>query len=1604
MEFYGNLIKYLTILRLPRTRLELDAIIDAHPSVGGNTTATGLTAILSADSITLPADSSGNVISFVDAVTTMTVLVGVNNDTVNWSFTRVNSAGMSSTLVGPALSVTAMSVDTGYVDITATRSGYSSLTKRFTVTKARAGTTGPPGESGGSVTPDLTAPPTPSGLTAAAGISQFTVQWTQPTFTEGHGHKATIIYAIPKDPGDPTLPTFLSTAALATVASPLNVVSIPSNPATRWHIWAKFLSNDGVLSSTPAGGTNGVTVTTGQDVSTLLTALTGAVTASQLHTTLGARINLIDGSGSLTGSVNQRIATETGARITAISTEVSDRNSAIASSAVTLSADYVARDTATLNSANTYASSYVNSYTLSTASINSAIASNITTLSAAIGNAGQNLLSNSSLEVDYDSNGVASGWSSYSNTESVTLSRVGGRLGGFAQRVSWAVTNTSTKGILTGSSLTEGGITGGVRGGWVGSKTYVVSWFARSTTGITTTMGLQWNIFPTTTVTLLNPALSSSWQRYAFKITTSASPETNGNLFLSIAYSAAVIGSVDFDDVQVQEGDLLTGYGQADQPNLAAAVQTETTARVSGDAANASAITTVQSTITNGPAALFAPFLSWEMNGSLGSWYGHPTYFASFTAGTYTSIAVASSSGDLIIRRDLSASEQFVGALYDKVRIRLRRTSGTGWDGHLYYGTVSGHGESGSYFKGIPEPVWDSNGWAVAEFDMASLTAGGSDWITSTINLLRLDLARLGNGSSGVTYEIDWIAVGARAPGVASAAVQQEISTRATQTGELYAQYTVKIDVNGYVSGFGLASTANNTGTASSTFEIRADRFAISNPAGPGAGIVSVVPFIVQTTSTTIGGVAVPAGVYMDTAYIRNGTISSAKIADLSVDNAKIANLDAAKITTGLLVAARIDSRGLTIKDNAGNVILSAGSTVVPLSSTYITPDPRWQSNLIDPTWWAPGAGFQWALNQTDVGENSIVWAAGPKGNNQAIWKCIAAGTPGAGADGGWDVNDITITPTNAFRPDVTKTYRFMVPIYRGLGSGSSYWGPTYSGVCDLNTTSVTANPYFTVANLPIGKWFLAVGYIYPAGSTGNSHLGSGFFDMTTGALYIAGTSYNWMPVTLQVGTRCYQYYASAGAIQYMAQPVVNVIDGSETPLKEFLQPTALFNSQQQWGDVNGRPASYRVVARGASDTQSPVLEGLYDAETNVLISGSARSYIVNVFSRLTGLLLSGTIYDVYGSTAQATAMASALNALGSDKIVVVRTSDEPQTNRVFGTLPAAMLRCGASSAIFGSAASFYVRGAYILVGIPGCGEGGGVEAYNGDSNNSTNAWCDVSFQIKNGNIVGASGTAIPKSLRDYAYTGDYNATYGATFGSNIFGQINSSNITTYIAGASINLAQINTASITNLAAVSAFMGNVTVNTTGSIKGGQTAYNTGTGFFLGYSGSQYKFSIGDGTNGLTWDGTGLTVKGTLSGASGTFSGSLTAQTITAANIVNGELSAPYANSTAGTSCSITVTIPSGTKTLVVQAFFGSATWTAFVQVGVGKDSNGSYVTYNGPVQGTLSSSLGSSTSEGATAVAYANPSAGTVTFTASRTTPSAVYHGVMTIVGLVNIR
>jgi peptidoglycan hydrolase CwlO-like protein len=135
------------------------------------------------------------------------------------------------------------------------------------------------------------------------------------------------------------------------------------------------------------------------------------------------------------------------------------------------------------------------------------------------------------------------------------------------------------------------------------------------------------------------------------------------------------------------------------------------------------------------------------------------------------------------------------------------------------------------------------------------------------------------------------------------------IQTLTSTTNGLSGQYTVKIDNNGHVSGFGLASTTTTAGPTSA-FIVRSDRFAIVGPndATDPLGTTSPtnVPFVVLTTPTTIGGKVYPAGVWMKSTYIADATITSAQIETLS----------ATKITAGTITAS-IDLQSPTVRSGS---------------------------------------------------------------------------------------------------------------------------------------------------------------------------------------------------------------------------------------------------------------------------------------------------------------------------------------------------------------------------------------------------------------------------------------------------------------------------------------------------------------------------------------------------------------------------------------------------------------------------------------------------------------------------------------------------------------
>lgn len=135
--------------------------------------------------------------------------------------------------------------------------------------------------------PDLTPPPTPSGVTVTAGLSAVYITTDPPLFTQGHGYARTKVYGA-KYSGAGALPTFANASLQHEFVGEIG--SFPSDLGVQWHIWVKWLTVDNVESVVPFGGTNGEQVTTGKignaDLGPLIVEAgnlaSGAVTASKL--------------------------------------------------------------------------------------------------------------------------------------------------------------------------------------------------------------------------------------------------------------------------------------------------------------------------------------------------------------------------------------------------------------------------------------------------------------------------------------------------------------------------------------------------------------------------------------------------------------------------------------------------------------------------------------------------------------------------------------------------------------------------------------------------------------------------------------------------------------------------------------------------------------------------------------------------------------------------------------------------------------------------------------------------------------------------------------------------------------------------------------------------------------------------------------------------------------------------------------------------------------------------------------------------------------------------------------------------------------------------
>ena len=576
-----------------------------------------------------------------------------------------------------------------------------------------------------------------------------------------------------------------------------------------------------------------------------------------------------------------------------------------------------------------------------------------------------------------------------------------------------------------------------------------------------------------------------------------------------------------------------------------ARIKTETDARVSGDSALASQISSLA--VSSDAGFDFAKI--WYFDASVDGWTsngGSPTV----STGWLRPYAHATDP-QLISPAALAVS----ASTYASVKCRIRRVGSPGtWAGELWWKRAGDGTWDAGRSMSVAEPTWDAG--------VASITweVTDADW-SGTIDQIRLDLSTLSDGSN--YYELDWVSVGRSAPGASTAqvseietarigycmvggyvsthgdrtaclaaggtwyiglpwatavkqvAVTDALGTAALETkmqayrsnlGVLNATYTVKLDVGGVVSGFGLS--ANSDGTANGTtsaFAVRAGSFYVAPP--HGSGLNQIVPFTVQTTTIPAanGVPQIDPGVYIQDAFIKNGAITNAKIGAAAIDDAKIANLSATKITSGTinsdlldtttLVARlaqvntayvnnanigsfiqstvygpqagwRIDKDGtavfnnITIRDSAGNTLLSSG-TGIDLNS--VNNKKEFTESFDSVGRWVRVLG---------TGEASILPVA------DAIFSSnVLRIGDNAGNDTAWYEHPVSIP----FDP--TTLYRIRVRVRRVQGTGTFFAGVTAidsngERVNTVGQLSISSQHYVAAAGAsPTSDWTEYEGY-----------------------------------------------------------------------------------------------------------------------------------------------------------------------------------------------------------------------------------------------------------------------------------------------------------------------------------------------------------------------------------------------------------------------------------------------------------------------------------------------------------------------------------------------
>ncbi|ACY33386.1 DUF1983 domain-containing protein [Comamonas thiooxydans] len=713
-----------------------------------------------------------------------------------------------------------------------------------------------PGAGGGLVPggageyqPDLTPPPTPTGFVANSAISNIVIEHDAPAYTQGHGHGMTVVYGVIHQP-DSQLPTFDQAVELMRFGG--IVASYSTNPATKWRLWIKWLSVDGVLSVAPAGGINGLGVETGQDVAKLLDALQGKITESQLYAHLGSRIDLLDKEDGPLGRSLVTAAQQQDALNQSVRGNINQMAEGLLEAA--LAADKALER---ITDAGVYvdpATGQVKIYGLEQTK------GQVTELSVQLDAVkGQMLLKASTAYVDGK---IAE--AVLSPADLLLYEGIDARLVSVTQELDSINGQLSQKadalelqGALVRLTTAESNLDalGGLIALRVTRAEYQADQDALQQRLGSAELTINALDVPAITATVM---ASSRSERDAEKSAEALlrdilSGERNREHAAdALAFARNQLSAAITDGLAAEAQQRLQLAATVGEQG--AALTQESKARADADAAEALARQQLAAETQQGQQTLSAAI---EQEAST------------------RSNAV---SAEAQARQQLQAVVE--GNHTDAMQAAQAASDAAGGKGKVLYGSsqpaVEDRVEQNLWIdttSGFNTPKrWNGSTWASVTDKAATDAAAAAATAQSTANN-------------------------------AVAAIQAEQSVRANETGYLGALYSVRMQLSQgdqkVVGGFALSGTSNGTAGPTIDFGVMANSFWIAAPAGSPAGVSNVKPFTVQTTAQTINGVVVPAGVYMDAAYINNVTVLFGRFGTLLADKIQATAISASQLTAG---------------------------------------------------------------------------------------------------------------------------------------------------------------------------------------------------------------------------------------------------------------------------------------------------------------------------------------------------------------------------------------------------------------------------------------------------------------------------------------------------------------------------------------------------------------------------------------------------------------------------------------------------------------------------------------------------------------------------------